>query len=90
MDDPETGLWKPFGSRRVVHVCAGDTAEALHRAGIHYVLVSAQKFPILIPTPFDDWLAGIHGEIIQTIPLNLRAGQPPVNWLLVKLRPSAR
>ncbi|MGH7991568.1 MAG: hypothetical protein ACREDS_15435, partial [Limisphaerales bacterium] len=35
-DDPETSLWRPFGSRRVVHVCPGDTPDYLKSRGVEY------------------------------------------------------
>src|SRR5260221_14729047 len=39
-DDPETSLWRPFGSRSILHVTRTDTAEDLQRLGIQYVLIS--------------------------------------------------
>jgi hypothetical protein len=89
-DDPEMALWKPFGSRRVVHVCPGDSAEQLRALGMIYVLVSGPKFPSLFHISLDDWLSKMNGEIIQTIPLNLRAGEPAAPWHLVRLRPAGQ
>jgi len=39
-DFPETSLWKPFGSRRILHVKMSDSAEAMRQRGIRYVLVT--------------------------------------------------
>src|SRR6185369_9337032 len=38
-DDPESTLWKPFGARRIVHVCPEDTAQDVRNRGIRYILV---------------------------------------------------
>jgi hypothetical protein len=85
-DDPETSLWKPFGSRRIVHVCPGDSADRLKARGVQYVLTGPLSFHLVFPTvEFDDWLRQVKGTVIQTIPLRLRAGEPPTIWSLVKL-----
>ena len=86
-DDPELALWKPFGQRRFRHVLDGDTVPDLRRAGIRYVLVSQDKFSLVIPVPVADWIARLHGRVVQKIPLTLRAEVGPVEWLLVDLGP---
>ena len=85
-DDPETSLWKPFGRRRIVHVCEGDTAEKLKAAGIRYILVGTEKFPLVFRISFDNWLAKLNARVIQSIPLDLRAGTEGAPWKLVELQ----
>jgi hypothetical protein len=86
-DDPEGSLWKPYGSRQVVHVCPGDTAEDLRARGLKYVLVGSLSFQHIFPDrQFEDWLREMNGRVIQTIPLQLRAGAPPALWILIELR----
>ena len=41
-DFPETSLWKPFGSRRILHVKLSDSAEEMRRRGIKYVLLTTE------------------------------------------------
>lgn len=84
-DDPEASLWKPYGSRRIVHVCLHDTPESLRAAGIHYVWVSGDRLEKLFLVPIGKWLAQFHGQIIHTVSLNLRASSDPVPWHLVRL-----
>ncbi len=50
------------------------------------LLVSAAKFAHLFSVPFEDWLVQLDAEVVHTITLDLRAGDPPVRWHLVKLR----
>jgi hypothetical protein len=86
-DDPEASLWLPWGTRRIEHVCRSDTAEDLRRKGIRYVLVKSSCFTWPLKMSFDEWLAQHDGEIVQTIPLDLRAsGRGAVIWFLVRLR----
>ncbi|HXT10157.1 MAG TPA: hypothetical protein VN873_01235 [Candidatus Angelobacter sp.] len=84
-DDPEAALWQPFGSRRVIHVCHEDTGAFLRKEGITYVLVSSEKFRLDFQKPLEQWLAEIHGTLVRTFPLALRAGEGPVDWYLVRL-----
>lgn len=39
-DEPETGLWRPFGTRRIVHFTPEDTPAELRALGFKYALVS--------------------------------------------------
>lgn len=84
-DDPEAALWRPFGSRRVIHVCRDDTADILRAEGLTYILVSSEKFRMDFRPPFDQWLASMNGTLVDTVPLALRAGEGPVDWYVVKL-----
>ena len=85
-DDPETALWRPFGSRRIVHVCSDDTPESIRNQGVKYIWVNDEKFNMLFHVKFEDWLVRMNADRLQTIPLHLRAGQGPVNWHLIRLR----
>jgi hypothetical protein len=85
-DDPETSLWRPFGSRRVEHVCPEDTAADLRRQGVEYILVKEQVLVQWFKCPLDDWLKHMNARVIQKIPLNLRASSGPLDWYLVKLQ----
>jgi hypothetical protein len=48
-DDPETSLWRPFGSRKILHVAPDDTGEQIRRWGVRYVLVSANRYNQIQP-----------------------------------------
>ena len=84
-DDPETSLWRPFGSRRIEHVCPEDSAQDLKARGIEYILLHEETFEQWFHGPFDDWLKKMDARVVQKIPLNLRASRGPLDWYLVKL-----
>jgi hypothetical protein len=83
-DDPETSLWQPYGSRRIVHVCPDDSAAYLRGEGIEYILAKPSLFGTQFPE-FNDWLGQVNGRLAQKIQLNLRADSGASDWYLVKL-----
>jgi len=83
-DDPETSLWRPFGSRHIVHVCPSDTAEQLKQEGVDYILIKDEMFGKWFPGSLDEWLQRVNGRVVQKFSLNLRAAQGPADWYLVK------
>lgn len=85
-DDPETSLWRPFGSRRIEHVCPGDTPADLKRRGIEYVLVKTDGFELWFGCSPGDWFKRMNAQVLKIIPLQLRAAVPATDWYLVKLR----
>jgi hypothetical protein len=83
-DDPETSLWRPFGSRRIEHVCPGDTAADVKARGVEYILLKEKNFGWSNYT-LEDWLQRMNAQVVWKIPLNLRASSGPLDWYLVKL-----
>jgi hypothetical protein len=84
-DDPETSLWLPFGSRRVVHVCPEDTADFLNHEGIQYVLLDTLKMKDRFNETPAEWVNRLNGTVVKQIPLTLRVSEGTVDWWLVKL-----
>jgi hypothetical protein len=85
-DDPETSLWQPFGSRRIVHVTRKDTPETLSAKGVRYVLIDPARTEWLLDASFEAWRTRIRGEQIASQPLSLRAGGEPTTWCVVRLK----
>ena len=85
-DDPEVSLWRPFGSRRILHVCQEDAPEEIRRQGIQYVLASSRTLKQNPKVSLDQWLAKNNGELVQRFSLDTRAGTGPWDWYLIKLR----
>jgi hypothetical protein len=85
-DDPETSLWRPFGSRRIEHVCPQDTAADLKARGIEFVLVKPGIFGTWFAGSLDPWLKRMNAQVVMKIPLDLRASNGPLDWYLVQLR----
>ena len=85
-DDPETSLWRPFDSRRIVHVTAGDDSQSLRQRGVEQVLVSEYIVTNHQNSTMPEWLARFNAEIITSLDLTLRASRGPTRWHLVRLR----
>jgi len=85
-DDPEATLWQPFGARRIEHVCPGDTAVDLKSRHISYVLVKEPVLPGYFKCSFDDWCQKMNAQVVEKIPLDLRASTGATDWYLVKLQ----
>ncbi len=87
-DDPETSLWRPFGSRRIRHVTRDDDARSLRRMGVEHVLVSEYFVTNHQASTIPEWLARFDAEIVTSLDLPLRAGRGPSRWHLVRQRPA--
>src|SRR5439155_2633400 len=75
-DDPETSMWRPYGSRRVVHVRIDDSPEYLRTQGVRYIWVNLQAVAMLSRVPFEKWVGQMNGRERLDLGLDLRAGQP--------------
>jgi hypothetical protein len=89
-DDPETSLWRPFGSRRVFHAQNGNTRHDLDAHGITYVIINKEYFDRHFTEPLESWQAQMHAEVVQHRNLTLRAGREPSEWYLLKLLPGTK
>jgi hypothetical protein len=85
-DDPETSLWRPFGSRRIKHVCPGDTAAELKQRSIEYVLMRADSVKNWFGCSPDDWFKRMNAQVVRKFALELLVAAGPLDWYLVKLR----
>ena len=85
-DDPETSLWWPLGSRRLEHVCPDDTAADLKARGIEYILLREQAIGQWFHCPLDAWLQQMNAQVVEKIPLDLRASTGSLDWYLVRLK----
>jgi hypothetical protein len=82
-DFPETSLWKPFGSRRVVHVRVTDSAEAVRQRGIKYLLLVTDK----LQESWPHWVQRMDARELHTVTLKMWGSKPPFVWHLVELNP---
>jgi len=85
-DEPETGLWRPFGSRRILHFSHADSAADLRARGIKFALVSEDFLTQDCQMKIADWLARMNAEPLQHFEFKLLARQEPHRWLLVRFR----
>jgi len=85
-DEPETSLWKPFGSRRVVHFRHDDTPEDLEARGLKIALVSETFLTQNCGINATDWLTRMRAEPVEQFELKLLAREPAHRWLLVRFK----
>jgi len=83
-DAPEGALWRPFGQRRVSHICHDETPASVRARGIKYALVSEQFLAQHDAMQPAEWVARMGAETIQVFDLKLSAGLEPHRWLLVR------
>ena len=86
-DEPEAALCRPFGSRRLIHLCRTDTPAAIRAQGLQYALVCERTLADHDQMTLAVWLAINQAEVLQSFRLRLRAGQEPYGWALVKFQP---
>lgn len=85
-DEPEASLWRPFGSRRVLHITKEDTAEQVRQEGLKYALVSEAFLAHHADMNPAAWLARFHAEKIADFKLQIHAGQEPESWFLARFQ----
>ena len=84
-DDPETSLWRPFGSRRIEHIRPEDSLKDLKQKGLEYVLIHPQIMDAWFHCPAEVWVQRMGGTVVEKIPLDIRVSDGPQDWWLVKL-----
>ena len=85
-DEPETALWRPFGSRRIEQFSHLDSPADLRARGIEYALVSEYFLVQNCQMKPADWLVRMKAEPVQHFEFKLLASQEPRGWLLVRFR----
>lgn len=85
-DDPETSLWRPFGSRRIVHVRRSDVAQSLRDRSIRYVLVGEERLRVHFGETLTQLQTRLDAEVLAQLTLRVRAGRGPEQWYLLRVR----
>jgi hypothetical protein len=87
-NEPETSLWRPFGSRRILHIRSEDSPEFTRSRGIQYVVIerSAIALDYFKTTP-EEWARKNNGEMIARFSIKMLARGEPMDWVLVRLNP---
>jgi hypothetical protein len=86
---PEASLWKPFGSRRVIHILPTDSPASLRDRGIEYIAAGPRTmrengFPKLT-----DWCVANRATIIAEAQVRLMVRYGVETWYLLKLAPES-
>jgi hypothetical protein len=87
LDHPEASLWRPFGSRIIVHVLPSDTPAQVRAAGVELVVLTPEA-GVLLQTPLEQWLREYQAETVRSVEFAHLASQAPQAWHLVRLLPA--
>jgi len=82
---PETSLWRPFGSRRVLHIRREDSPEFLRARGIDYVVIGPNIMGQVFKSTPQEWARRNNGDIIQQFRIQTVARGAPTDWVLIHL-----
>ncbi|HTV39359.1 MAG TPA: hypothetical protein VMF08_02180 [Candidatus Sulfotelmatobacter sp.] len=80
----ETGLWMPFGCRRVERVLPGDTSEELLQEGVKYVVVEDEALFVNNET-IEDWMARHNAILVDQYTFKYDPYRNPSTLYLVRL-----
>lgn len=86
-NNPETSLWRPFGSRRVLHIRGDDHPQFTRARGIQYVVIGPNVLFDKLQITSEDWARANNGQIIGRYPIRILARGPVVDWVLIRLNP---
>lgn len=87
INNPETSLWRPFGSRRVLHLRIEDSPDFTRNRGIEYAIIGPNiGFNQRILTA-GDWAKTNNAEVVAHFPIQILARGQSTDWVLVRLNP---
>lgn len=90
-DDPETSLWRPFGSIRILHVTPADDARSVREKEIEWVLLSDYVLSVRQQRTLDEWLERYDAELTASLDMTLRATarKNEGRWHIARIRAEA-
>jgi hypothetical protein len=82
-DEPETALWRPFGTRRVVDVTKENEQQLLGK-GVSTLVLSNYGVEETYGYSLDDWLQQRHAHILDREKLIVYVRRGPEDWVVVE------
>jgi hypothetical protein len=84
----ETGLWLPFGRRRVQRILPDDTPQQVRAEGIHYVVLDGGLYTYALPSvTIADWTNRYDGVLVDSVKFETQPGKTGGDYL-VRLNPA--
>jgi hypothetical protein len=83
-DEPETALWRPFGTRRVVDLTKENEQE-LSGKGISTLVLSGDGVEEIYGYSLDHWLQQRHPHILGHEKLTVSVHRGPEDWIVVNI-----
>jgi len=84
-DDIDISLWRPFGTRRVLHVLLSDPPDKIRERGLEYVVVGGFNLGEN-GMNINTWLNWTHAQLVATTNATLRVAEGPQPWYVARLR----
>jgi hypothetical protein len=85
MDDLETSLWKPFGSRRVIHLVPGEDAARVRERGVRWVVLRESALTQFFGETVASWVERMRGRVVRTFSITSKVQVGPEAWHLIEL-----
>jgi hypothetical protein len=82
-DEPETALWRPFGTRRIVDVTKENEQQLLGK-GVSTLVLSSYGVQETYGYSLDDWLRQRHPRILGRAKLIVSIHHGPEDWIVVR------
>jgi hypothetical protein len=83
-DDIDISLWRPFGTRRVVHILPSDPPAEIRRWQIRYAVVGEAALAEH-HTTLADWQQRTGAQVVAKIMATMTVAQGPQPWYVVRL-----
>jgi hypothetical protein len=84
-DELEAPLWRPYGSRRVLHLTQEDSPQTMRERGIEYIVV-----PLGVRSAIDQWLSRTPLEKIARAEIRFVARGKPEEWAIFRVPGAAQ
>jgi len=81
----EACLWRPYGSRQVVHVQDQDSGADIARRRLQYIIVNDRAVEHAGEPGIQAWLRRRGFVLVQSVPMRLEASLPPENVYLARV-----
>ncbi len=85
-DDPETSLWRPFGSRRIHQLGPSKSVAALRASHIEYVVINPVGLSERFKMSLAEWLEQYEAEVVATVGIRHRVSRSSRDWVVARLR----
>lgn len=82
---PELPLWKPYGTRRVIHVPPGASRQWWDTQRVSHAVLSVRGFNEAFGMEPERWLESMGGRILFREHLQLLAKETPSEWWTIEL-----
>jgi len=82
---PETCLWRPFGSRQVVHVLDQERGPEIARRGLRHIIVDDRAVQFAGEPDIQAWLRRRGCVLERTVTMRFEAYTPPENVYLARV-----